>query len=72
MAAALVLSPFLRKQRPPFVAPVRKRDLADLKELIEGGKISPVIGNTYPLSDTAAAFEYLAGGHARGKIAIAV
>ena len=72
MAAALVLSPFLRKQRPPFVAPVRKRDLADLKELIEGGKISPVIGNTFPLSDTAAAFEYLAGGHARGKIAITV
>ena len=72
MAAALALSPFLPKQRPPFVGAVRKQDLTDLKELIEAGKVSPVIGNTFLLSETAAAFEYLGGGHARGKIVITI
>jgi NADPH:quinone reductase-like Zn-dependent oxidoreductase len=65
-----VLSLFVRKQRPPFYAPVRKRDLIDLTELIEAGKITPVIGRTYPLSETAEAMGHVGGGHSRGKVAI--
>jgi NADPH:quinone reductase-like Zn-dependent oxidoreductase len=70
MAVAAVLSLFVRKQRPPFYAPVRKRDLIDLTELIEAGKITPVIGRTYPLSETAEAMGHVGGGHSRGKVAI--
>ena len=72
MAAAALLSPFVRKQRPPFYSPVRKRDLIDLKELIESGKITPAIDRTYPLSETAAAMGHVGEGHARGKVAIMV
>jgi NADPH:quinone reductase-like Zn-dependent oxidoreductase len=40
--------------------------------LIESGKITPVIDQTYPLSETPAAVRYLQEGHARRKIVIAV
>jgi NADPH:quinone reductase-like Zn-dependent oxidoreductase len=72
MAAAALLSPFVRKQGPPFYAPVRKRDLIDLEELIEAGKITPVIDRTYPLSEAAEAMRHVGEGHARGKVAITV
>ena len=72
MAAAALLSPFVRKQGPPFYAPVRKRDLIDLEELIEAGKITPVIDRTYPLSEAAEAMKHVGEGHARGKVAITV
>ena len=72
MAAALVQSPFVRKQGRPYYAPVRKRDLLDLTELIEAGKITPVIDRTYPLSDTAEAMGLVGEGHARGKVVITV
>ncbi len=72
MAAAAVLSLFVRKQKPPFYSPVRKRDLIDLTELIEAGKITPVIGRTYLLSETGEAMGHVGEGHARGKAAITV
>lgn len=72
MAAAAMLSLFVRKQRPPFYSPVRKRDLIDLTALIEAGKITPVIDRTYPLSETAEAMGHVGEGHARGKVAITV
>ena len=72
MAGAAILSLFVRKQNPPYYAPVRKRDLIDLKELIEAGKVVPVIDRTYPLSETAEAMGHVGEGHARGKVAITV
>ena len=72
MAAAAVLSLFVRKQKPPFYSPVRKRDLIDLTKLIEAGEITPVIDRTYPLAETAEAMGHVGEGHARGKVAITV
>ena len=72
MAAAAVLSLFVRRQRPPFYAPVRKKDLLDLTELIEAGKITPVIDTVYSLSGTAEAMGHVGEGHARGKVVITV
>ncbi len=72
MTAALVQSPFVRKQGRPFYAPVKKRDLLDLTELIEAGKITPVIDRTYPLGETAEAMGHVGEGHARGKVVITV
>jgi NADPH:quinone reductase-like Zn-dependent oxidoreductase len=48
------------------------KDLAFLKELLEGGKVVPVIDRRYPLSEVAEAIRYLEEGHARGKVVITV
>jgi NADPH:quinone reductase-like Zn-dependent oxidoreductase len=69
---AVVLSPFVSQRLGPFEAKRSKEDLQILKELIESGKVSPVIDRTYPLSETAEAVRYLEEGHARGKVVIAV
>jgi NADPH:quinone reductase-like Zn-dependent oxidoreductase len=47
-------------------------DLVFIKELLEAGKIVPVIDRSYPLSETAEAIRYLEQGHARGKVIISV
>ena len=65
-------SPFVRQQGAPFVAIPKKQDLLDLKELIEAGKITPVIDSTYPLSETREAMAHLNEGHAQGKVVITV
>ena len=49
-----------------------QKDLAFLKELVEAGKIVPVIDRRYPLSEAAEALRYLGEGHARGKVVITV
>ena len=46
------------------------KDLDFTKELIEAGKVKPVIDRCYPLSETAEALRHYAKGHARGKIVI--
>ena len=52
--------------------PTQKKDLAILKDLLEAGKVVPVIDRSYPLQETAEAFRYLEEGHARGKVVITV
>ena len=47
-------------------------DLVVLKELIEAGKVAPVIDRTHPLSETPEAIAYVEEGHARGKAVITV
>jgi NADPH:quinone reductase-like Zn-dependent oxidoreductase len=49
-----------------------QKDLIFLKELLEAGKVVPVIDRYYPLSEVAEAIKYLAEGHARGKVVITV
>ncbi len=49
-----------------------QKDLLFLKELLETGKIVPVIDRRYPLSETAEAIRYLEKGHAQGKVIITV
>lgn len=53
-------------------AKANKKDLMIIKELLEAGKIVPVIDKTYPLSKTAEAIRYLETGRASGKVIIAV
>ena len=56
----------------PFLLSPKLEDLVVLKELIEAGKITPVIDRTYPLSETPQAISHVGEGHARGKVAITV
>ena len=49
-----------------------KKDLLFIRELLEAGKVVPVIDRTYPLSDVPEAIRYLEEGHARGKVVITV
>jgi NADPH:quinone reductase-like Zn-dependent oxidoreductase len=48
------------------------QDLLIMKELIEEGKVKPVIDRRYPLGETAEAIRYLEEGHARGKVVITI
>ena len=69
---AVVLSPFVSQKLGSILMKPNKDDLQFLKELIEAGKVTPVIDRTYPLSEVPEAIRYLEEGHARGKIVITV
>ncbi len=60
------------KKAGPLAAETSVEDLVFIKELIEAGKVVPVIDRRYPLSDVAEAIRYLEEGHARGKVVITV
>jgi NADPH:quinone reductase-like Zn-dependent oxidoreductase len=67
---AFLLSLFVGQQERPFVSTPNQDDLITLKELVEAGRVTPVIDRTYPLRETAEAFRYLDRGHAQGKVII--
>jgi NADPH:quinone reductase-like Zn-dependent oxidoreductase len=69
---ASMLSPFVSQKLGTFIAKAKGEDLVVLKELIEAGKVTPVIGKTYPLSEVPEAIRYLEEGHAQGKVVITV
>lgn len=54
------------------IAQINQKDLLYVKELLEAGKVVPVIDRRYPFCETAEALRYLEAGHARGKIVITV
>jgi NADPH:quinone reductase-like Zn-dependent oxidoreductase len=72
MAKAALVSIFVSQQGRPYLALIKKGDLAELKSLIEAGKVTPVIDKTYTLSETPQAMALIGGGHARGKVVITV
>jgi NADPH:quinone reductase-like Zn-dependent oxidoreductase len=72
LARAFVLGRFVRQQVKPIMASIRKADLLLLKQLVDDGKVTPVLDRTYPLRETAEAVRYLEDGHARGKVVITV
>jgi NADPH:quinone reductase-like Zn-dependent oxidoreductase len=67
-----LLSPFVSQRLGGFVSKEKKEDLQDLRELIESGKVTPVIDRTYPLIEAPEAIRYLERGHPRGKVVITV
>jgi NADPH:quinone reductase-like Zn-dependent oxidoreductase len=71
-AKLLVIAPFV-SQLHPFRGAKDPRDrLVVLKELIEAGKVTPVIDRTFPLSEVPEAIRYLASGQALGKLIITI
>src|SRR5918912_409285 len=69
---AMMLSPFVSQKLGTFVNKENHEDLIVLGELIESGKITPVIDRTYPLAEVPEAIRYLEEGQAQGKIVITV
>jgi NADPH:quinone reductase-like Zn-dependent oxidoreductase len=53
-----------------FIAQFNREDMIVLQELMESGKMKPVIDRTHPLGETAEALRYLGTGHARAKVVI--
>ena len=69
---ALLLTPFVGQRLVPFISNANLGDLTRLKELAEGGTMTPVIDRCYAFSETPEAIRYLETGHARGKVVISV
>ncbi len=69
---ATALSPFVSQRLVSFTVKSNRQDMAALKELIEAGKLSPVIDRTYPLAEVPEAIRYLEEGHVPGKVVITV
>src|SRR5260370_15189882 len=69
---ALMLSPFVSQKFGMLDAELNHNDLAFLGDLMQSGKVKPIIDRTYKLSDLADAIRYLEQGHARGKVVITV
>jgi len=55
-----------------FMANINQKDLGVMSELLESGKVKPVIDRQYPLEQSADALHYIGEGHAQGKIVITV
>lgn len=77
LIANMILGPIVsrggeKKVTGMGVSNANKEDLLTIKELLETGKVVPVIDRRYPLGKTAEAIGYLEKGHARGKVIITV
>ena len=71
---ALALSAFVRDRTTlrPLASKANQADLQYLKELMEAGKVTPVVDRTYSLSETADAMRHLEERRGRGKVVITV
>ncbi len=68
----MVLSPFISQKMGMMMADTSQKDLTILADLMQSGKVKPVIDRTYKLSEVPAAIAYVEEGHARGKVIITV
>jgi len=67
-----IVSMFVRQQGKPSIKVQNRADLQALKELVEAGKVVPVIDATYPLRETPRAIGHVAEGHAQGTVVLAI
>jgi NADPH:quinone reductase-like Zn-dependent oxidoreductase len=68
----LLVSPFISQEMGMMMADANQNDLTILADMMQSGKLKPVIDRTYKLSEVPAAIAYLEEGHARGKVIITV
>jgi len=65
-------SRFVSQKFIAYIAQFNKKDMMVLADLMQSGKVTPVIDRTYKLNETADALRYLEQGHARGKVVVTV
>jgi NADPH:quinone reductase-like Zn-dependent oxidoreductase len=68
----VVVNGLVRQRLRPLLDTWTREHLLSVTELVEAGKLTPVVGRTYSLADTAAGVRYVEAGHARGKVVITV
>ena len=68
----MLLSPFMSQKMGMMMADANHNDLTILADMMQSGKLKPVIDRTYKLAEVPAAIAYLEEGHARGKVIITV
>jgi NADPH:quinone reductase-like Zn-dependent oxidoreductase len=68
----MLVSMLVRQQASPTVKTQNHDDLVALEQLVQAGKVTPVIDRTYPLNETAKAISHIAAGHARGTVVVTV
>lgn len=69
---AVVANLFVSQRLRPLPSKQKREELLAVTELIEGGKLTPIVDRTYPLADTAEGLNYVEQGHARGKVVVTV
>jgi len=69
---AYLRSRFVSQKFITYIAQFNKKDMMVLADLMQSGKMTPVIERTYKLSDVPEALRYLEQGHARGKVVVTV
>jgi NADPH:quinone reductase-like Zn-dependent oxidoreductase len=69
---AMLMTPFISQKMGMMMAKVSQNDLKALADLMQSGKVTPVIDRTYPLDDIREAMRYLETGRARGKVIISI
>jgi NADPH:quinone reductase-like Zn-dependent oxidoreductase len=69
---AIARSRFIGQKFVAYIASFNQKDMMTLAELLQSGKIKPVIDRTYKLSEVSKALWYLQEGHARGKVVLTV
>jgi len=68
----LAVNVFVRQRLRPLPDTWTREHLLAVIDLVEAGQLTPAVGRTYPLADTAAGMRYLEQGHARGKVVVTV
>jgi NADPH:quinone reductase-like Zn-dependent oxidoreductase len=66
----LLLKPFINQEMKMMMSEVKKEDLTFLADLMQSGKVTPVIDKTYPFSEIREAIRYVETGRARGKVIV--
>ena len=73
---AMLLGPWISmtgsNKMGTFIKKPNKEDLTVLKELLDAGKVAPVIDKRYPLNEVPEAIRYLEKGHTKGKVIVTV
>jgi NADPH:quinone reductase-like Zn-dependent oxidoreductase len=69
---AVVANAFVSQRLRPLPARQNRQELIDVTGLIEDGKLTPVVGRTYSLADTAEGLRHVEQGHTRGKAVVTV
>jgi NADPH:quinone reductase-like Zn-dependent oxidoreductase len=69
---AMLVGPFVSQKMGMMMADTTQKDLGYLAELMQAGKVKPVIDRSYKLSEVPDAIRYIEEGHARGKVVIAI
>ena len=72
LISAKVSFAFVSQALATFIVSPNQENLVVLTELIETGKVTPIIDRTYPLGEARRAIDHVGEGHARGKVVVAV